>query len=1000
MIARIKEETSYINELESKLEYYKNQKEELSLKMTTLKNQRESIKNFDDMTYDYKQVLGKIIEEQKNYYLEILRIGYDCRNKGLRWVVVKLKSLRTDLCYKHFPRYLTHDQINFILSISEKDYLRDVINIKLKELKTKLKKETDCTFSRRNGLVNKDISELGLLGLISNRSNVNFLKEAVEETMVNERDNKEYESYYKDRNKPNKHMKNKNNDINNNMMIKSSSSSVNINTLNKRLGNNSLLKESNTNSKRINSILKNKQDSEVNNSSNNLNTYFNTGLNFGNKFSPNKLFQQYSLPSLINNKENNNDSNFQKVSNNPLLTRNKKFKTTLVHFNNNNTLINNSQSTNNTEKIKSNFILLENNTSANNSNILNTINNSSRCYTKIDTNRLNNDMLSEFNLMDKNQSKFKSQILPKNEDILIRKGISALNKDFLLDLHYPTNNSNKEVTVDKVIHNSNNSDNTNNTNSKNDNKDNKDNKDYNKVINTNTNNKAEDKKSKIKIIQIPKLEDSSNYLNTNYTKYRDNNNKKNKKNFTLKYFPQIDLTTDKFNSENNTTNQESNYINESFDSLEPLPFTKTRADYYYNSNNSNPININNSNINNSLTHNYLLDKQQQKLLKEKISNQKQKHDLVSNANNTYNTNTNANISISQTKFNASKLNVILNSNSNSSSNFNLQSKSNKDQKPIPRFINNITKEQDYIDRVSKQLLKEILIAQRIKEEVVSVSPKKFTNAYTGNQEMIIEVDDDKEKVEINNFVDKEIYSLNGVIYSIDELKEMFSVKKNNKKTNMNKYKRIKLVKKISQSRNTNSNFNSSNFNSNSNSNDFNNKENSKKKVLSSHMIKGNNNSSNVISTFNINGNNHTNINTTSSNDINHTMTNSINSLSDFNNLNDITSLTIEQQEKIILNDLNKLDSQNQSEQFKIIMILRNLIEYYNKEIDNMTQNYLRKFKKEFEYMIQSPFQKKRIEYDLIRSALFGNNMNVNINFDEESYDLLKKKKNKVKRKGV
>ena len=84
-----------------------------------------------------KQVNYEITKENKIYFLDILKNGYDSRNEGLIWVVKNLMELDTNLEYHNFPKFLTHEEIDFILKISDISLEENQLNIILKTIKDK-----------------------------------------------------------------------------------------------------------------------------------------------------------------------------------------------------------------------------------------------------------------------------------------------------------------------------------------------------------------------------------------------------------------------------------------------------------------------------------------------------------------------------------------------------------------------------------------------------------------------------------------------------------------------------------------------------------------------------------------------------------------------------------------------------------------------------------------------------------------------------------------------
>ena len=73
------------------------------------------IKNIDEELLFYKEVNKILIEEHKQYYLNILKKGYDTRGEGLIWVVRNLLELQINLEYHHFPKFLIHEEIDYII---------------------------------------------------------------------------------------------------------------------------------------------------------------------------------------------------------------------------------------------------------------------------------------------------------------------------------------------------------------------------------------------------------------------------------------------------------------------------------------------------------------------------------------------------------------------------------------------------------------------------------------------------------------------------------------------------------------------------------------------------------------------------------------------------------------------------------------------------------------------------------------------------------------------
>jgi hypothetical protein len=120
---------------EAKKDYVNNMKIIDSEKENCLKDMKR-IEN--EMCY-FKQINNELIKEQRQYYMEILRNGYDSRNEGMIWVVRNLLELNTNLEYHHFPKFLTHEQIDYLIKISSISLDEIQLKIILKVLKQKQK---------------------------------------------------------------------------------------------------------------------------------------------------------------------------------------------------------------------------------------------------------------------------------------------------------------------------------------------------------------------------------------------------------------------------------------------------------------------------------------------------------------------------------------------------------------------------------------------------------------------------------------------------------------------------------------------------------------------------------------------------------------------------------------------------------------------------------------------------------------------------------------------
>ena len=135
------------SEYKSKLEELKEKKE----------NDENQIKILNEEINYYKSINEELAREYELYYLDILKKGSDCRKDGLVWVVKNLLELGINLEYHHFPKFLTHEQINYLrklaLLILEENELKIILKI--------LKKR------QRNNRENENIEYMNLFDTIS-----------------------------------------------------------------------------------------------------------------------------------------------------------------------------------------------------------------------------------------------------------------------------------------------------------------------------------------------------------------------------------------------------------------------------------------------------------------------------------------------------------------------------------------------------------------------------------------------------------------------------------------------------------------------------------------------------------------------------------------------------------------------------------------------------------------------------------------------------------------
>ena len=109
-----------------------------------------------------KLVYINLVKNQRIYYLDLLKKGYDVRGEGLLWVVKRLLEIQTKLEYHHFPKFLDNRHIK---------YLIEMANLSLEEiqLKTILKIVEKKRDDIQNAINNKVFNTIEEYSKIKNR---------------------------------------------------------------------------------------------------------------------------------------------------------------------------------------------------------------------------------------------------------------------------------------------------------------------------------------------------------------------------------------------------------------------------------------------------------------------------------------------------------------------------------------------------------------------------------------------------------------------------------------------------------------------------------------------------------------------------------------------------------------------------------------------------------------------------------------------------------------
>ena len=116
--------------LERKIkEKYKNYLLEYKKKEDEKNKMKKKIDLLKEEENYLKLVKLSILSNQKEYYLDILKKGYDVRKEGLVWCVKHLLELQTDLEYYHFPKFLNHQECDYL--IEQGNILLEIMQLKI-----------------------------------------------------------------------------------------------------------------------------------------------------------------------------------------------------------------------------------------------------------------------------------------------------------------------------------------------------------------------------------------------------------------------------------------------------------------------------------------------------------------------------------------------------------------------------------------------------------------------------------------------------------------------------------------------------------------------------------------------------------------------------------------------------------------------------------------------------------------------------------------------------
>jgi len=149
-VQQIKDYQKLIQQKDSELNNLSKEYEMAKIKyLNSIQEKKVYMKGIEDELKDLKINMSKILEDQRKYFIEILKKGIDSRREGLNWVVKRLIELNTQMDYSIFPRFLDHSQIDYLLKIS----YRQIECLQLKLIFKSLKKSQKKINKKKDSLI-------------------------------------------------------------------------------------------------------------------------------------------------------------------------------------------------------------------------------------------------------------------------------------------------------------------------------------------------------------------------------------------------------------------------------------------------------------------------------------------------------------------------------------------------------------------------------------------------------------------------------------------------------------------------------------------------------------------------------------------------------------------------------------------------------------------------------------------------------------------------------
>ena len=179
---------------------YKQKLTEVNKQKKDMEEQIQIINN--ELNY-YKQVNEELIREHRTYYMNLLRKGTDYRKEGLVWVVKNLLELQIHLEYQHFPKFLTHEHIDYLIKLAhlllEQNELIIIIKVLKKRQTTIYMDENIQAYNMLDKFMEKHLKEKKinqnnfLIGNLHHNIDMNYGKKMV--NIIHEIDKKFYKVY-------------------------------------------------------------------------------------------------------------------------------------------------------------------------------------------------------------------------------------------------------------------------------------------------------------------------------------------------------------------------------------------------------------------------------------------------------------------------------------------------------------------------------------------------------------------------------------------------------------------------------------------------------------------------------------------------------------------------------------------------------------------------------------------------------------------------------------